>query len=152
MSRLALSRRDAICGAATAAALVVAPSLALAQAQGHQHHHHGHHHGPAPLVMTSADCVMKGRECVSHCLELIKGGDLTVVDCARSVQELIAACDALHSLAVVKSKHLVAFARATRAVCVACEIECRKHADKHAECKACMESCSACIKDIDKLA
>jgi Cys-rich four helix bundle protein (predicted Tat secretion target) len=152
MSRLSLSRRDALCAATTLVAAASAPSLTLAQAQGHQHHGHHHHGGPAPLVETSADCVLKGRACVSHCLELIKAGDQTIIDCARSVQELIAACDALHVLALAKSKNLIVFARATRAVCAACEAECKKHADKHAECKACMESCAACIKEIDKLA
>jgi len=37
-------------------------------------------------------------------------------------------------------------------VCEACEKECRKHEMKHAECKACADSCAACLKECQKIA
>lgn len=36
--------------------------------------------------------------------------------------------------------------------CNQCEEACKKHAEKHEECKACGESCAACAKECKKLA
>ena len=43
-------------------------------------------------------------------------------------------------------------ARVALDACVACEKECRKHADKHAECRACAQSCVTCIEQCRKAA
>ena len=37
------------------------------------------------------------------------------------------------------------------AVCNDCADECRKHETKHPECKACGDSCVACVKEMKKL-
>lgn len=139
-----MNRRTLIAAGTLAAA-------ALATGASAQTHSHGAHGEKSPLATSSLDCVDKGRACLSHCFELIKGGDTSIVECAREVNELIVACQALHVLAVAKSKNLVSFAKAVKAICSSCEAECMKHASKHAECKACAESCAACIKEIERL-
>jgi Cys-rich four helix bundle protein (predicted Tat secretion target) len=114
---------------------------------------HGHHHGGGStiqhhkLAATAGDCVLKGQECVDHCINVIKAGDVSIADCMRSVEELIAACNALRVLTISNSKNLRVLARAVDAVCQTCEIECRKH-ERHEACKICGESCLACSKEI----
>lgn len=144
-----MKRRDVLAGLGV---LLGAANVDFALAQSHDHHHA--HASPAPtaLISSSADCVIKGRACLNHCFALIAAGDTAIVECARQVNELIAACQALNALALANSKNLVVVAKAVRSVCASCEAECRKHADKHAECKACAESCANCLKEIDKLA
>jgi Cys-rich four helix bundle protein (predicted Tat secretion target) len=66
--------------------------------------------------------------------------------CAQSVNQMLAMCGALQSLAGQTSKYTPALAKVVLDVCVDCEKECKKHADKHAECKACAQACAECIK------
>ncbi len=70
-----------------------------------------------------------------------------IADCMKSVEELVAACNALGVLTISNSKNLRDFARAVEPICQTCETECRKH-ERHAPCKACAESCAACIHAI----
>jgi len=60
-------------------------------------------------------------------------------------------CETLSKLASLKSDLLPKFANVCIDACVACEKECRKHADMHVECKNCAESCAACIVECKKL-
>lgn len=130
-----------------------------ALAQGHQHHHG---HKPAAssnpktkhsaLIKTSAECVEKGQVCLAHCFDLIAAGDRSVVECARLVTELNAACQALHTLASVNSKNLYLFGSAVKQICNACERECRKHADHHVQCRDCADACVKCRDEIGRLA
>jgi Cys-rich four helix bundle protein (predicted Tat secretion target) len=138
--------RRAFCSATIgAAALVLGGVPALAQ----RSHDHGTHGVQYPKLATAAaDCGLRGQECLNHCIGLVKAGDTSIADCMESVEELIAACVALRVLTISNSKNLRDFARAVQPICQACETECRKHADKHAECKACGESCTACIDAI----
>lgn len=74
------------------------------------------------------------------------------MDCAVSVQEVIAACAALSHLSASKSTHTKAFANACAAVCEDCEKECRKHTDKHPACADCAEACLALVSEAKKAA
>ena len=94
-------------------------------------------HRPPPSVL-------KGQECIDHCIGVVKAGDISIADCMKSVEELVAACNALRVLTISNSKNLRDFARAVQPICQTCETECRKH-ERHAPCKACAESCAACI-------
>jgi Cys-rich four helix bundle protein (predicted Tat secretion target) len=144
-----MHRRDLIAGAG--AALVATTGAVLAQQQqGHGLHHD--HVGTSALAEKALACVGTGNACLDHCMKLLANGDTSIAACARSVDELVAACASLAKLATVGSAHLPAFAKATMAICQSCEAECRKHADKHATCKACGEACNACAAECRKVA
>ena len=147
--RMVLKGMGAAVAAAFVADTVAAPTSAKA-AEGvkHSHAHHGHTVDTARqrLVDHALDCVKKGEACSAHCLILFKQGDNSVADCARSVQEMLAACNALARLATYDSRHLNAMAKVCIGICEDCEKECKKHSDKHAECKACADSCADCIR------
>jgi len=83
---------------------------------------------------------------VQHCIELFKQGDTSVAECADTVQDMLASCTAMSQLASYNSPHLKKMLHVCIAVCEDCESACREHADKHAECKACADSCEECIK------
>ncbi|MFM7119813.1 MAG: four-helix bundle copper-binding protein [Gammaproteobacteria bacterium] len=132
-------------------AVAVAGALsASAFAAGQDDHHHHHDHGGAPahdaLITATADCLRTGEACLAHCLQLLADGDKEMAACAQSVNELLAACTALMKLAGQNSRYVPAFAKVVGEVCANCETVCRKHADQHAECKVCADSCAACSK------
>ncbi len=58
----------------------------------------------------------------------------------------------LMKLAGQDSRYVPALAKIAGEICANCEKECRKHADHHAECKACADSCAACVKECKKVA
>ncbi len=97
---------------------------------------------PNPIVVQSHD----------ERLPTFKAGNASLVDCAVSVQEVIAVCAALSHLSASKSAHTKAFASACAAVCEDCERECRKHVDKHQACAHCAEACLALVSETKKAA
>ena len=107
-------------------------------------HHHGSSHSQAMIDAVNV-CVNTGNTCAAHCLEVIKSGDLSIVDCMASVQETAAFSTALAYLAASNSKHLNAMCELAIEVCSDCQKQCEKHA-KHAACKAYAEACAACVK------
>jgi Cys-rich four helix bundle protein (predicted Tat secretion target) len=130
----------AIAGLGTNAIAAATPSAA-----DHSHHHH-EEGGHSALAAAAADCVTKGNICLAHCLVLLGDGDKGMVQCARSVNQMLAYCGALQKIAAQDSSRTAALAKLTLEVCVECEKECRRHEKKHAECKACADSCAECIK------
>ena len=114
--------------------------------------HHGHGPSHATLLDASLECVKTGDVCLAHCLQILSGGDNTLAECARSVNELVAVCAALSKLAAANSARLPKYAAVVKMSCDDCEKECRKHEAKHAACKACAEACAACSKECAKLA
>jgi Cys-rich four helix bundle protein (predicted Tat secretion target) len=139
-------RRDVLLGAAAAATTLAAGTVFAAT-----EHHHKMDGNPG-LVDAALDCVKKSQACNAHCIELVKSGDTSIADCMKSVSETLAACTALSQLASSHSAHLPAFAKVCISICSDCEKECRKHEDKHAECKACADSCRNCIDACKKVA
>ncbi len=99
--------------------------------------------------MTDAvnNCVKTGNACIAHCLDLIKAGDASIIDCLKSVQETVAFCGGHAYLSASDSKHLDAMCELAIKICGDCQKECEKHAKKHAECKACGEACAVCVKE-----
>ena len=143
-----MNRREALLsGAAIAAAAVVGRVQAAEMA----HHHHAAM-ANAGLTTAAADCIQKGQVCLSHCLQLLGQGDKEMAACAKSVNQMLALCGALQSLANQESAYLPQLAKITMDACNQCEDECKKHADKHEACKACGESCNACAKECKKIA
>jgi Cys-rich four helix bundle protein (predicted Tat secretion target) len=117
--------------------------------------HSMHHGGPGPyakLAGSASQCIVAGQTCLAHCIVLLGGGDTSIADCAKSVNQMLALCNALQSLATQGSATTPALAKVTLDVCTACEKECRKHEAKHAECKACADSCASCAKECKAVA
>lgn len=142
-----MERRDVL----KALALGVAGAISTnAMAQGMDHEHMHHHMGAdaanAELINTSSECIKAGEACLNHCLYLLGQGDKDMAGCAKSVNEMLAVCTALMKLASQNSKSLPAMAKLAADVCASCEKECRKHAKKHEECKACADACAKCLK------
>ena len=146
MTPLHLERRELLVGAAALAAASLVPSALAAE----EHHHHAML--ASPLLSSISICLEKGQVCLSHCLVLLGEGEKAMAGCARSVKDMLAVCGALQSLAAAQSPALASQARVALEVCKACATECKKHADKHAECKACLEACEACAAECKKLA
>ncbi|WP_425039388.1 Csp1 family four helix bundle copper storage protein [Primorskyibacter sp. S187A] len=139
-------------GAATAATALRASDTMDHGGHDHSGHDHSAHGKHASLAVASADCGAKAVACQAHCIVLIKAGDTSIIDCLTSVTDLVPTAAALKALASSASPHLGHMASAARMVVKACETECLKHAEDHAECKACADSCAALIKEIDALA
>lgn len=146
--KISLGRRELLTGA-TAVIAMAGSNIAFAETD------HKHHHASNPneaIVDAALDCLKTGQACLDHCILLFKKGDNSVAACADTVNEMLAMCTTLSKLASYQSRHLKAFAKVCMESCIDCEKECRKHEDKHAECKACADSCKNCIEQCKKLA
>lgn len=147
-------------GAATLVATASGAALASGTQMDHSSHSgmdHSHMHAAAAvnaaLQKTALACIEAGQLCLNHCLSSFAAGDLSMAGCARSVDQMLAVCAALAKLASTGSPLLAAMAKAVALpMCLECEQECRKHADRHAECKACADACKACAEECRKLA
>ncbi|MBZ9783765.1 four-helix bundle copper-binding protein [Pseudomonas sp. REP124] len=153
-----MQRREVLKTVAGAVVVAMASSAMAATATQEHEHHHDHGNGTADgksyanLIDSSSDCLKTGEACVAHCLVLLGEGDKEMAACAQSVSELLASCGALMKLASQGSKFTPAMARVVADVCASCETECRKHENKHEQCKACADSCAACLKECKALA
>lgn len=144
-----MNRRDVLVGTATG---VAALSLsALAQAPGKA--------APAAdapmntaVYEAALDCVRKGEECLDHCIRSLSTGSKMMAECAGTVRAMLPLCEAMVELSRLKSPHLKALAAVCARACRDCEAACKKHANHHAECKACMDSCQKCAAECEKLA
>ena len=102
------------------------------------------------LIATASECVGKGEICLSHCLEMLGTGDKSMAACAKTVNEMLAVCGALLSLAAQGVPSLSKLASVALDVCKRCEAECRKHA--HKPCTDCAAACAACAAECKKIA
>lgn len=136
------NRRDFLL-AAGSLALTTATASSTVIAADSKHHHHGPSN--SSLVKTASDCTASGNACIAHCLILLGNGDSEMAECAKSVQLMMPMCQAVGYHAAADSNHLKAMVKICQNVCEECEKACRKHEDKHAECKACANSCSDMI-------
>lgn len=153
-----MNRRELLTGSAAAS---LAAFAALAQAAdkmpaghtGHEHMHHHHDSGAnySALAHAATHCIMFGEACIGHCLDLLAQGETEMAACAKSVEQMMAACTMLRQLATWKSAYVPRMAAVVLDMCTACEQECRKH-DKHKECRDCADSCVACAKECKAVA
>jgi len=141
------SRRTLLKGAGGIAALAAMGLVqeAIGATSEHEHHHHVMEDTRARLIDSAMACIKAGDACNQHCIELFKSGDTSLAGCADSVQDMVATCTALTKLAASNSRHLKTMAQLCMNVAEDCEKECRKHADKHDECKSCANGCLECI-------
>lgn len=119
--------------------------------------------GPAPMIAgmhapmyaalqrSAAHCMSAGEDCLRHCFGMLSMKDISMAGCIKTSYDMIAACNALQSLAAVNSSHVPALARVTADVCSDCQKQCEKFPDVP-ECKACAEACANTIDECHKLA
>lgn len=144
--QMQVSRRDILLGAGMIAGLAATGSSFASTAH--------HHHNPNPngnIIDSALHCMKTGQACLSHCMTEFKDGNVKMANCASSVQEMLAMCGTLSSMASMESKHLSKVAAACIDVCDACIEECDKHAKKHDTCKECRDACKDCVKEMKKI-
>ena len=140
-------------------------SLALAQLSKNTgtHSHAGHtghggnsHKALSPQVLNlqkSADhCLDVGKTCLAHCNVLMAGEDASMAACQMAVMNMLSVTQSVSEISHYNSFDKGAFSHLVKAcieMCKKCESECKKHADRHDECKACMEACQKCIKSCE---
>ena len=150
-----MNRRELIQGGA---AFSVAAFTTLAQAkekpEAADDMHAGHHGGSpyAELSHAATHCVMFGEACIGHCLELLGQGDKEMAECAKSVEQMMSACNMMRQLATWNSPYVPRMAKVVMDICKDCEDACRKHEKKHESCLKCADSCAACYKECAKVA
>jgi Cys-rich four helix bundle protein (predicted Tat secretion target) len=116
--------------------------------------HAGHGAGGsanASFAAATADCVEKGDACLQHCIASLSKGDTMMAECAAAVNEMLAVCRGMGTLALAGSKHLQAAAQLCLAVCTDCAAACEPHVGPHETCKACHEACVRSIAESKKL-
>jgi Cys-rich four helix bundle protein (predicted Tat secretion target) len=102
------------------------------------------------LIDSASECIKKGELCISHCVDMMAGGDKTMGPCSKTVRDMLAMCETLSKLATSNSEFTKKHATLCLEVCKKCEDECRKH-PKHKVCMNCAESCKACSSEINKI-
>jgi len=137
------NRRNFLLAAGSLAVATAATSTSVFASDSKHQHHHGPSH--SDLVKSSAGCTASGNACIAHCLILLGNGDTDMAECAKSVQLMMPMCQAVGYHAAANSKHLKDMVKICQNICEECEKACREHEDKHAECKACANSCSDMI-------
>ena len=142
-----MERREVLLGGGALAAGILAGDAFAMQGD-----HHTHTTTNQSLVTAASNCVSTGEICMNHCHEVALKGDTSLVQCARSVNELIAACAALQALTAQNSSFVPRYAKLTADVCKSSEAECRKFEKNHVECKTCADACVACIAECAKVA
>lgn len=145
-----MDRRELLKMAASATLAGLASS---AVAENHEHVHHDHTNNPhAKLIEATGTCIEKGNLCLTHCIQLLGEGKTEMSACAKSVMQMLTTCTALQELASQESTHVKELAKLASTVCKECEVECKKHADKHQACKDCLDACKDCNKECESLA
>jgi Cys-rich four helix bundle protein (predicted Tat secretion target) len=104
------------------------------------------------LYEAALACLRAGQICLDHCVRTLSTGDKSMAECAATVRAMLPLCEATAELALQRSAHLKALAAVCAKACRDCEAACKKHANHHAECKACMESCQKCAEECEKAA
>ncbi|WCL49894.1 four-helix bundle copper-binding protein [Leptospira sp. GIMC2001] len=102
-------------------------------------------------LMSAIHCKLAAEICLSHCIEEMGKGDKTLLGCATSTRETIAICDSFIQIASQDSKFTKKTAGLCAEICKNCAAECKKHAEHHAICKECMDSCLSCAKEMAAL-
>jgi Cys-rich four helix bundle protein (predicted Tat secretion target) len=113
---------------------------------------HGEHAVSSSLFDAANYCVKTGLVCSDHCLQAFAAGDVSLAACARAVDQMMSLCGTLAKLVSLRSAYVPAMAKVALLGCQDCEAECRKHAEKHAPCKACADTCAACAAECKKIA
>ncbi|MGD9539852.1 four-helix bundle copper-binding protein [Methylocystis sp.] len=103
-----------------------------------------------PLEKATIDCVSTGNDCLRHCLGMFAMKDTSMAECADASMQLVAACNALATLAAINSSHVPALAKVVATICEDCKKQCDKF-PKIAECVACGKACQECADECRKV-
>ena len=133
-------RRNVIAGLAVGALAASVASTASAQASNRGSDE------LTDIVETAMDCIAAGEICMHHAMLLFANADTSMADCAHQVTDSIAICRALATLAAHNSRALREVVQVSIPINEACEQECLRHADQHAECQAMADACAACLR------
>jgi Cys-rich four helix bundle protein (predicted Tat secretion target) len=144
-----ITRRNVLTGAGALGTLVASGIAMSAQAKEHAHTKSEPKNMSA--LAAANHCFEQSELCLAHCLVSFQQGDTMLAECAQLVYDTMSLCEALTSQLVTNSAYVKDLSAVCRKACVDCEEECRKHADHHAECKNCADSCLDLIASIDKL-
>lgn len=98
------------------------------------------------LITAISGCLAEGNLCMEHCIARLSSGDTSMAECARSVRDMLAVCNATQALVSSNSPRKKAAMQLCIDACDDCERACRKHESHHAICKACADACAAVIK------
>ena len=142
-----MDRREALKIAAGSAAASAFMGGAASAAQSHRRHHVANVN--EDLVAVATECSTTGEACLKMCFDMLQTGDTAMAECARSVRELVIACDALAGMATHDSAHLAAYAKVTAKICEECREQCTTH-DEHSQCRDCANACESCAKACHK--
>jgi Cys-rich four helix bundle protein (predicted Tat secretion target) len=134
-----LTRRTFLLSTSGGLLAALAPALAHAEENAAKHAAHGQYHDLADAAL---NCVGWGERCQKHIMGLFASGDTSLVQCSARIQDMIAVCGAVASLAAAESEYLKPLAKVCIDVCESCEKECRKHEQRHAICKETADACA----------
>ena len=98
----------------------------------------------AKIAQSASKCIAVGLDCLAHCQKELAQGNKMMAECAATVADTIAACEALQKLAAANSPHLKAMAKVCAEICKSCAKKCEPHIDHMEVCKACMNACKEC--------
>ena len=147
-----MERREFI--AVGTAAAVLSATQAFAQATGQQDSAAKMEDMHPPLYKNlehaSIECVSTGNDCLRHCLGMFAMKDTSMAECADASLQLVAACNALASLAALNSPHVGPLAKTVAMICEDCKKQCDKF-PKIAECVACGKACQKCADECRKV-
>lgn len=146
-----MNRRDALFSATSLAALSLGAAACSTARADEAHAHHDHHGAPNPLEEAAFECVKRGQACLTHCIALLGSGDTSMAGCAAAAHDMLAGMEALAKLASSGSKRVTEIAKTLVKLCEDCAAQCAPHADKHATCKACHDSCKNMVAVVAKL-
>ncbi|MGJ0395875.1 MAG: four-helix bundle copper-binding protein [Methylocystis sp.] len=102
------------------------------------------------LEKSAIECVSTGNDCIRHCLGMFAMKDTSMSECADASVQLVAACDALATLAALNSSHVGALAKTVASICEDCKKQCDKF-PKIPECVACGKACQKCAEECRKV-
>jgi Cys-rich four helix bundle protein (predicted Tat secretion target) len=145
----AISRRELLVGAGAVGTALLSGAVLAGDAPGHRHEDHAPKN--PDLLNAVNNCIDKAQQCIAHCLVAFQEGDTTLADCARKVNEMTPICRAFSYQLAGNSPYVKALSAVCAQACKDCEAECRKHEDKHVECRDCAEACAQVVAAIDRL-
>ncbi|WP_442756874.1 four-helix bundle copper-binding protein [Methylocystis sp. JAN1] len=102
------------------------------------------------LEKSAHECVGTGNDCLRHCFGMFSMKDTSMTDCAQAAFQLVAACDALASLAAVNSSYVPSLAKTVEGICENCKKECDKF-PKVAACATCGDACKKCADECRRI-
>lgn len=143
-----MQRREFI--AVGTAAAVASATQAFAQTSGAAKMEDMHPALYKNLENATIDCVATGNDCIRHCLGMFAMKDTSMTECADASLQLVAACNALATLAALNSSHVGALAKTVATICEDCKKQCDKF-PKIAECVACGKACQKCADECRKV-